>query len=386
MYSEKVVRPLPQKNRESNLELLRIIAMMAIVAHHYVVNSGIELLYDFQCEPLKSTFLQIWGMGGKTGINVFVLITGYFMCTMKLTWKRYLKIFLKWTFYAILFYVIFVITGYEALSLKRVLKLIFGTARNINNGFTAFFLMFYLFIPFLNKLLNHLSRKEVACLISLLLFMYTFLGTFLLAWFVYTYIGWYITLYFLAAYFRMYPTWWSQNRRLAGIMLITSILLAWGSIIFFRKAGILYPHYMLVDSHKFLALVIALSAFLFFKNTNIAQNRFINTVSGTTFGVLCIHANSDAMRTFLWKDLLCVPEQFHLPLYALAGHALLSLLGVFVVCSCIDYMVGRVLEAPLFRWFDTHQQSIEATVKRYGQSIANTWTCGLSKAEKFFQK
>ena len=34
------------KNRDSNVELYRIVLMLLIIAHHYVVNSGVvELLY-----------------------------------------------------------------------------------------------------------------------------------------------------------------------------------------------------------------------------------------------------------------------------------------------------------------------------------------------------
>ena len=65
-----------QKVRNSNLELYRIIVMLSIVAHHYVVNSGLTALMD--ADPLnpKSLFLYLVGMWGKTGINCFVLITG----------------------------------------------------------------------------------------------------------------------------------------------------------------------------------------------------------------------------------------------------------------------------------------------------------------------
>lgn len=33
------------------------------------------------------------------------------------------------------------------------------------------------------------------------------------------------------------------------------------------------------------------------------QNRFINGIAASTFGVLLINVNSDAMHTFLWGDL-----------------------------------------------------------------------------------
>ena len=60
--------------RSSNIELFRIISMLAIVAHHYVANSGVINEIVGITEPqLKDYFLLIWGWGGKTGINCFVL-------------------------------------------------------------------------------------------------------------------------------------------------------------------------------------------------------------------------------------------------------------------------------------------------------------------------
>ena len=68
------------KERNSNLELYRIIVMLLIVAHHYVVNSGLIQVMESEPLSLKNSFFYLYGMWGKTGINCFVLITGYFMC------------------------------------------------------------------------------------------------------------------------------------------------------------------------------------------------------------------------------------------------------------------------------------------------------------------
>ena len=97
-----------KKIRRSNLELYRIIVMLLIVAHHYVVNSG---LTDVMAEdPLssKSLYLYMLGMWGKTGINCFVLITGYFMCRSHITLRKFLKLFLEIMFYKIVIWAIFV--------------------------------------------------------------------------------------------------------------------------------------------------------------------------------------------------------------------------------------------------------------------------------------
>ena len=108
--------------RESGLELYRIIAMLLIVAHHYVVNSGLmDVMYESPLEG-KAVFMFLFGMWGKTGINCFVLITGYFMCTSSITLRKFLKLLLMVYLYKIVIYVIFTATGYDEVTLSGIVK------------------------------------------------------------------------------------------------------------------------------------------------------------------------------------------------------------------------------------------------------------------------
>ena len=123
------------KERSSNLELYRIICMMLIVAHHCVVNSGListdpDTLKG--CGPLfenpfcaNSLILWTIGMWGKTGINCFLMITGYFMCNSSISMKKFIKLMSWIYFYSIIIYVIFLIAGYETLSPLRLAILVF---------------------------------------------------------------------------------------------------------------------------------------------------------------------------------------------------------------------------------------------------------------------
>ena len=91
----KAVTSQIARRRDSNLELFRIITMMLIVAHHYVVNSGLtSLIYENLSKP-NSIFLLLFGAWGKTGINCFVLITGYFMCQSNITCRKFIKLGLE---------------------------------------------------------------------------------------------------------------------------------------------------------------------------------------------------------------------------------------------------------------------------------------------------
>ena len=93
--------------------------MLVIVAHHYVANSGVINEIVGITEPqLKDYFLLIWGWGGKTGINCFVLITGYFMCKSQITAEKFIKLLAEVEFYNIIIYAVFCLTGYTTFAWK----------------------------------------------------------------------------------------------------------------------------------------------------------------------------------------------------------------------------------------------------------------------------
>ena len=67
-------REQPPVKRESNLELLRIIMMILIVAHHFALHGGFD--YPKEVVSLNRLWIQLMTIGGKLGVDVFVLISG----------------------------------------------------------------------------------------------------------------------------------------------------------------------------------------------------------------------------------------------------------------------------------------------------------------------
>lgn len=348
--------------------------MLAIVAHHSVVNSGITESYDFLNITANMFFLQLWGMWGKTAINAFVIITGYFMCTSKLTWKRFLKMWMEAKFYKVVFFITFCFAGYEAITAKSIFKLVFSYINGVNNGFVSSFLAFYLFIPFMNALIEKLSQKDLQKLIVLLLGMFTVASTFFFNSAVFHYVFWYMTLYFVAAYIRLYPNRWTESRRFNGAVLFVTILLSYLSVVVVdfvgTRVGFTNAYYMVSDSNKLFAFIIGVSAFLFFKNTPMKNNRFVNAVASTTFGVLLIHANSDAMRQWLWKDLLNLPSLYTAAFPKLTVIYIFVMLGVFTVCSLIDYVRIQVIEKPIFNVINRNTETIERRFNRLSSTVS----------------
>lgn len=340
--------------RNTNLELLRICAMLLIIAHHFVVNSGITEYYDFESISPNMIYLQFLGMWGKTAINIFVLISGYFMCTSNLTVKRFGKIYLEAKFYKIVIFIILLICGYETLDFINVYKVLFGYWYGIGNSFTSSFFAFYLFIPFYNILIRNMNKKQHLSLMGLSLFTNTIVGTFFFNKNVFSEPIWYMVLFFVAAYIRLYPARWMNDRKILITVLVICVGLAYASVllvIFFGvHFGITNAYYMISDSNKFLAFMIGLFTFLFFNNLKVKYSRSINSLAVTTFGVFCIHANSAAMRSVLWKDLLSVPEFYSVPLFGLITYSIMCVLGVFAICSLIDMLRIIFFERPLINW------------------------------------
>lgn len=360
-----------KKTRQSNLELFRIISMIIIVAHHYVVNSG--LLDKVHSSSLNDILILLFGWGGKTGINCFMMITGYFMCTTRVdlddhrSIRKYLlkffKLLLEVEFYTLVIFGIFVLTGYEAFSIKELIKIVFPFYY-IKDGFTSCFLMFYLLIPCLCRLVQNLSEKEHRYLLFVLLLIYTILPTLKME-VAFNYITWFSVIFVIAAYIRLhgedsgiFSSGTFEDMKLWGVWTVITLLLSFGSVVAIQiiglklqsiKAGLEEHRYFFVaDSNKILALATAVCAFLFFKNVRIKYNRVINAIAASTFGVLMIHANSDTMRQWLWKDI-----------FDNAGHydqtfpyALVVVAIVFCVCTVIDMIRIYILEKPLFNYME----------------------------------
>lgn len=206
--------------RDSNLELYRILVMLLIIAHHYVVNSGLLQLMEQNMLNSSSIFLYLAGMWGKTGINCFVLITGYFMCKSQITIRKFLKLLFEIEFYKILFYLLFVISGYATFSVSECFKA-FLPITNIHDGFVSCFLVFYLFIPFLNILIRNLNKKLHLLLVGLCIFTYTILGSVPKIDVTMNYVSWFCVLYFIASYIRNYGCFSIKEKQWKWFMLIS---------------------------------------------------------------------------------------------------------------------------------------------------------------------
>ena len=359
--------------RESGLELYRIIAMLLIVAHHYVVNSSLlDVMYETPLEG-KAVFMFMFGMWGKTGINCFVLITGYFMCTSRITLRKFLKLLLMVYIYRIVIYAIFAAAGYNEVSITGILKLLLPVT-SVKQDFVSCYLLFYLTIPFLNILVSHMTKRQHLLAACLGLFIYTFLGSIPKIHVDMNYVSWFIVLFLTGSYLRLHPEKWFSNRRFWAVATSLSVLAAIASVLVLLIAGewinanygqkLMLAYFWVADSNKILAVAVAISSFMLFRNLGIRYNKVINAVASATFGVLLIHANSDTMRQWLWKDTLDnVGFYISESLPAVIMHALTSVILIYSICTAIEYARIRFTERKMLDGAEKIISRIQGRVK-----------------------
>ena len=130
-----------QNARQSNMELLRIVAMFMILVYHTVY----YVFYDYRGEsPVFASLMTILHIG----VPLFVLISGYF--GIKPSIKGFLKLYMILLFYNLSLYGVRLIIGDVPFSYKEFVRLCFPFSIGGRWWFFKVYLMLYLVSPILN--------------------------------------------------------------------------------------------------------------------------------------------------------------------------------------------------------------------------------------------
>jgi hypothetical protein len=148
--------------REFGIDLLKMMAMTMVVAHH-VLNAGVEVkvLSGDTAWGLKF-LLQAFHCFCYCAVDVFVMATGYIMCRHEFKYIRIFRLWRQVVGYSLALLVIALAIGHHV-GWRDVANAILPVTTNQYWFFTQYFALFFT-IPFLNKLMESLSRREVGIL------------------------------------------------------------------------------------------------------------------------------------------------------------------------------------------------------------------------------
>lgn len=347
---------MEKKERKSNFELLRIFAMVLIIAYHYVYHSkyiyGLINDHDF--------FIRSFWLFGQVGVNLFMLISGYFLVRSKFSWKKVIKLILEVTFYYILGIIIYN-------SLFPQFKISFNSIRKffingfpIINGvywFAPAYIIIYIFSPYINKMINALSQKEYKNLLITSLVLWSilptifgfFYGTTSRLLFYSSLVGVFI-MYLIGGYIRIYDLKFMNKKSIAFSFYLIFFLIELLAILIMWKLNFrnVYPLYFF-DGNSILQVLISVSIFMFFKNINMKNNATINYIASTTFGIYLFH---DGIQINVWRYLFEPSRKLSLPLKYAIPQILFFILIIFELGMCVDFirqLLEKIVVDPIFK-------------------------------------
>ncbi len=348
------------KIRNSNFEILRILAMIMIVAHHFTVHGGFK--YTAMDMSFNHLFIEFIKLGGKIGVNIFILISGYFMITAKsIKLNKILKLWFQIFLYSILFYLAFTIIGHYKFNifdfLQNCLPIIYG-----NYWFASVYFLLYLSSPFINKFANGLSKKEYKKLLLLLFIIWSVIPTILNKSLQYNSLLWFCFVYLLAGYIRLHYTSskasWKKYLVKSTISYFLLFIVMMLLIFLTTKWSwpIKYAKYIFGMNNIFV-LIVSVFIFLLFKNIKLKNIQMINVVATSTFGVYLIHDNP-FVRKFLWKTV------FHNATYSsstmLIPYAIMCILIVYILSTVVELLRIYILEKPFISFLTKHEDKINS--------------------------
>ena len=315
--------------------------MLLIVSHHYVIHSN----FDFSNMILfNKIYLRVLLAGGQIGVNLFVLISAYFLSRSTINIKKIIRLELQVIFYSIFIGLIFYFFQPHNVSLKSLIKSFFPLL-GMQYWFYKVYLMLFILIPFLNCFSNVLDKKNYQKLLVILFTILSVISSFYGYWEenIFSFLGWFIFIYFCAAYIRIYNEDFLRNRGFYFIIAFGVYLLYLSIYIFFNMK----LHF--ISANNVFVFLISFCIFLGFLNFDIGSIRIVNIIASATFGVYLIHDNM-FLRKFLWHDFF--KNSSYQSSHLLVLHSVITIFSLYILCTLIDLLRHFIFDRLLFNFWE----------------------------------
>lgn len=311
-----------KKVRQSGFELLRIVAILMIIGHHFAVHGGCgEFGQVVFADPFNNLFYNLISIGGKIGVSLFFMITAYFMFDKKVSWKSVLKNLLLTAFYVLTFYIIFSCAT-NSFSFVGFFKELFNFLSTY--WFVKTYLIFVIVVFFFSKIIKHLNRRAHFdfCMIGFIIFSVLPALLYLGTGFYFDNLFLYFYFIFPISYIKLYVHKTNKN----FLISVFAISYAVGTLM-----GLLAYNPNVYCENTLTNFFAALSLFLIFRDLNF-KSKTINLLASATFGVYLIHDNV-YVRKALWGFVYSLgqTEKSYWFVFCIA-----VILAIYLICTIIE--------------------------------------------------
>lgn len=339
------------KQRQSNIELLRILTMLGVIVLHYnnpIIGKGLEYAQGF-----NYIFLSFMESLCICAVNIFMLISGYFMC--KSSTRNLIKplsLIIEVIFFSIAQYVVSVLFGSTIFSWGDLFKSLIP-----NNYFVILYITVYFLHPYLNWLFVEKTEKQKKEMLFILIGLFSVWPTIVdlfseitgTQWNGLSSIGLYgsqwgysivnfILLYIVGAYFRFKKDEDKESiqKLLIYILFCTILLTGWSEIndftgYFTEKSAWEYCNPIMILQASLI--------FRLFKKFNLKYNKIINRLAKACFTVFLL-------QNFLLGKMnisYYVTKEF----IVMIVHMVITLIVIYFICW-VSFEIYNLLTTPIY--------------------------------------
>ena len=330
--------------RNASIEWLRIAMMLMIITLHYFYQGGIlesvttdEGIYYYGVWLLEALCM--------ISVNVYVLISGYYLLEGKFRLKKVVFLALEVWIYSVSIYLIACLVGWERFNINSVLTSYFFPVIKGKWWFITDYIVMYLLYPILNVGIKNLTREQHKFLIGLLFILFSLIPK--VVFFSADQLGvnqgysllWFLALYVTGAYIRRYEISITKTK----LILIFCGMIFFTALVKFMQIHIIGKEYFNLYSYNS-PTVYAASACLFLGVVKFCRGGALpsiaRSIAKSTFGVFIIHTH-DSVREWLWNDVIRPSNHI-----GNVGYLLLSVVCIYIACTGIDY-IRRLIFKPM---------------------------------------
>lgn len=346
-----------KKERDSGIELLRIIAIfMVIGAHMWDFGKYFESTLNIDGVVQSSSWL--FRIFVRSAVNIFLIISGYFTVhqsfDLKKSYKRVFRTYLSMFFYSVVLSVIALAAGTDTRAAMGVYlsepvilaKMIFPLS-NQTWYFLSDFVIVMLLAPFVNLTLTKITKKQYQILLSILGFLmsvWLFIGnldifkaiasthghdTVFAGKNVFSFIFMYIVGGYIGLHCKQ-----SAKPKFRFLLLTVGCLLV-NYLLFTRlDDAVGYKNVVISYGNPFV-IMVSVFMFMFFKDLHF-KSKLVNALASTTLGVYAIH-DFWFIRGLIW-DKIDFSKVDCTNIFKNIAMVFLGILAVFLCCAIIDLL------------------------------------------------
>lgn len=338
------------KDRNLSLDLLRVVAMLMVVAVHFIGKGNVLSAYTASSLEYNTTlFIQSIAL---VAVNCYVLISGYFLVLSRFKIKKFFSLFFQVIFYSAGIYLTLILLGLTQPTLVESMRAVMPISTGVY-WFVSAYVAMYLLSPFLNKFISSLSQKSHFTLTVLLVIIFSAWPTLFMFANPYVHsqlsisqgysLTWFIVLYLIAAYLRLYyrPDFRSLYHLSRYVIVALAVGFCFVSIRHLNSVASIDSLSVLSSFlgglNSLTTLASSLLLFIAFLNIKIKgdiASGIISTLAPLAFGVYLIHIGP-GMNKALWGT---IDPSKHADEWWFMAYGAFVVASVYLACSAIDWL------------------------------------------------